>query len=225
MKKINITNRLKEQLQEKGKKEEIVVIEKNMTEDDLKDILDLKAINSISNDKELVDFLKENTIKLFNIQAKSVVLIGEVLTNVFEKLAKQGSQDGIYEKWLKLNNFNKQTALRYRKRYFVFNEVKEEHKNIVLTLSQNIIDKMYENKELIELLNEGIPKKELINKINNANILNIENNEENVSLVNFSFKDYQNMFFDFDKKIEALKETEKVEIQKYLEKINKILNK
>ena len=170
MKKINITNRLKEQLQEKGKKEEIVVIEKIITEDDLKDILDLKAINSISNDKELVDFLKENTIKLFNIQAKSVVLIGEVLTNVFEKLAKQGSQDGIYEKWLKLNNFNKQTALRYRKRYFVFTEVKEEHKNVVLTLSQNIIDKMYENKELIELLNEGISKKELINKINNTNI-------------------------------------------------------
>lgn len=222
MKKINITNRLKEQLQEKGKKEEILVVQKVMTEDELKDVLDLEVIDSISEDKELVNFLKENTLKLFNIQAKSVILIGEILSNVFERLSKQGSSEGIYEKWLKLNNFNKQTALRYRKRYFIFNEVVEENKNIVLTLSQNIIDKMYENKEFIKLLNDGIPKKELIN---NINTLNIKVREKNINLTDFSFKDYKNLFFDFDKKIENLKEKEKIEIQKSLERINKILNK
>lgn len=222
MKKINITNRLKEQLQEKGKKEENIVIDKVITEDELKDVLDLEVINSISEDKDLVSFLKENTIKLFNIQAKSVILIGEVLTEVFERLSKQGSSEGIYEKWLKLNNFNKQTALRYRKRYFVFNEVKEDSKNIVLTLSQNIIDKIYENKELIELLNNGASKRELINNINTKNI---ELKEEKLDLIDFSFKNYINLFSDFDKKIETLKEKEKIELQKYLEKINKILNK
>ncbi|MGL5278166.1 MAG: hypothetical protein ACRC8M_03650 [Cetobacterium sp.] len=222
MKKTNITNRLKEQLQEKGKKEETIVVDKAITEDELKDVLDLEVINSISEDKDLVKFLKENTLKLFNIQAKSVILIGEVLTDVFERLSKQGSSEGVYEKWLKLNNFNKQTALRYRKRYFVFNEAKEESKNIVLTLSQNIIDKIYENKEFIELLNNGISKRELIN---NINAKNIEVKEENWNLIDFSFKDYINLFSDFDKKIETLKEKEKLELQKYLEKINKILNK
>lgn len=222
MKKINITNRLKEQLQEKGKKEENIVVDKVITEDELKDVLDLEVINSISEDKELVNFLKENTLKLFNIQAKSVILIGEVLTDVFERLSKQGSSEGVYEKWLKLNNFNKQTALRYRKRYFVFNEAKEESKNIILTLPQTIIDRMYENEEFIELLNNGISKRELINNINTKSI---EAKEENWNLIDFSFKDYKNLFFDFDKKIENLKEKEKMEIQKYLEKINKILNK
>ena len=222
MKKTNITNRLKEQLQEKGKKEETIVVDKVITEDELKDVLDLEVINSISEDKDLVNFLKENTLKLFNIQAKSVILIGEVLTDVFERLSKQGSSEGVYEKWLKLNNFNKQTALRYRKRYFVFNEAKEESKNIVLTLSQNIIDKIYENKEFIELLNNGISKRELIN---NINAKNIEVKEENWNLIDFSFKNYINLFSDFDKKIETLKEKEKLELQKYLEKINKILNK
>lgn len=222
MKKTNITNRLKEQLQEKGKKEETIVVDKVITEDELKDVLDLEVINSISEDKDLVNFLKENTLKLFNIQAKSVILIGEVLTDVFERLSKQGSSEGVYEKWLKLNNFNKQTALRYRKRYFVFNEAREESKNIVLTLSQNIIDKIYENKEFIELLNNGISKRELIN---NINAKNIEVKEENWNLIDFSFKDYINLFSDFDKKIETLKEKEKLELQKYLEKINKILNK
>lgn len=222
MKKISITNRLKEQLQEKGKKDENIVIDKIITENELKDILDLEAINSVSDDKDLVDFLKENTIKLFKIQAKSVILIGEVLTTVFERLSKQGSSEGVYEKWLKLNNFNKQTALRYRKRYFVFNEVKEESKNIVLTLSQNIIDKIYENKEFIRLLNNGMSKSELIN---NINAKNFEPKEENWDLIDFSFKDYLNLFSDFDKKIETLKEKEKIELQKYLEKINKILNK
>ncbi|MGL5745861.1 MAG: hypothetical protein ACRCXX_12055 [Cetobacterium sp.] len=222
MKKINITNRLKEQLQEKGNKEENIIVDRVITEDELKDVLDLEIINSISEDKDLVNFLKENTLKLFNIQAKSVVLIGEVLTNVFERLSKQGSSEGIYEKWLKLNNFNKQTALRYRKRYFVFNEAKEESKNIVLTLSQNIIDKMYENKEFIELLSNGISKRELIN---NINAKNIEAKEENWNIIDFSFNDYINLFSDFDKKIETLKEKEKLELQKYLEKINKILNK
>lgn len=222
MKKINITNRLKEQLQEKGKKEENIVVDKVITEDEIKDVLDLEVINSVSEDKNLVNFLKENSIKLFNIQAKSVILIGEVLTDVFERLSKQGSSEGIYEKWLKLNNFNKQTALRYRKRYFVFNEVKEESKNIVLTLSQSMIDKIYENKEFIELLNNGTSKRELIN---NLNAKNIELKEENRDLIDFSFKNYINLFSDFDKKIETLKEKEKIELQKYLEKINKILNK
>lgn len=222
MKKINITNRLKEQLKEKGNKEENMVVDRGMTEDELKDVLDLEIINSISEDKDLVNFLKENTLKLFNIQSKSIILIGEVLTNVFERLSKQGSSEGVYEKWLKLNNFNKQTALRYRKRYFVFNEVKEGRKSIVLTLSQNIIDKMYENKEFIELLNNGISKKELIN---NINAKNIEYKEEKWNIIDFSFNDYINLFSDFDKKIETLKEKEKLELQKYLEKINKILNK
>lgn len=222
MKKINITNRLKEQLQEKGKKEEIEIIDNTIKEEELKDILDLDGINSISEDQELVEFLKESTIKLFNIQAKSVVLIGEVLTNVFEKLSKQGSQDGVYEKWLKLNNFNKQTALRYRKRYFVYNQVNTENKNIVLTLPQNVIDVMYENEEHIKLLNNGISKKELINNIND---LKIEDKREYSNFIEFDFKDYKNLFFEFDKKIENLKEKEKMELQKHLKKIEEILNK
>lgn len=222
MKKINITNRLREQLQEKGKKEEIEIIDNTIKEEELKDILDLDGINSISEDQELVEFLKESTIKLFNIQAKSVVLIGEVLTNVFEKLSKQGSQDGVYEKWLKLNNFNKQTALRYRKRYFVYNQANTENKNIVLTLPQNVIDVMYENEEHIKLLNNGISKKELINNIND---LKIEDKREYSNFMEFDFKDYKNLFFEFDKKIENLKEKEKMELQKHLKKIEEILNK
>lgn len=222
MKKINITNRLKEQLQEKGKKEEIETIDNTIKEEELKDILDLDGISSISEDQELVEFLKESTIKLFNIQAKSVVLIGEVLTNVFERLSKQGSQDGVYEKWLKLNNFNKQTALRYRKRYFVYNQANTENKNIVLTLPQNVIDVMYENEEHIKLLNNGISKKELINSIND---LKIEDKREYSNFIEFDFKEYKNLFFEFDKKIENLKEKEKMELQKHLKKIEEILNK
>lgn len=222
MKKINITNRLKEQLQEKGKKEEIEIIDNTIKEEELKDILDLDGINSISEDQELVEFLKESTIKLFNIQAKSVVLIGEVLTSVFEKLSKQGSQDGVYEKWLKLNNFNKQTALRYRKRYFVYNQANTENKNIVLTLPQNVIDVMYESEEHIKLLNNGISKKELINNINN---LKVEDKREYSNFIEFDFKDYKNLFFEFDKKIENLKEKEKMELQKHLKKIEEILSK
>ena len=221
MKKINITNRLKEQLQEKGKKEEIEIIENSIKEEELKDILDLDGINSISEDQELVKFLKENTVKLFSIQAKSVILIGEILTTVFEKLAKQGSQDGIYEKWLKLNNFNKQTALRYRKRYSVFTQVNGENKNIVLTLPQNVIDVMHENEEHIKLLNNGISKKELINNING---LKIEDKREYSNFIEFDFKEYKNIFFDFDKKIESLKERDKKELQKYLIKIQEILS-
>lgn len=222
MKKINITNRLKEQLQEKGKKEEIEMIDNSIKEEELKGILDLDEINSISEDQELVKFLKESTVKLFNIQAKSVVLIGEVLTNVFEKLSKQGSQEGVYEKWLKLNNFNKQTALRYRRRYFVYNQVNIENKNVVLTLPQNIIDVMYEHKEHIKLLNDGVSKKDLINSINN---LKIEDKREYSNFIEFDFKNYKNIFFDFDKKIESLKEKEKIELQKHLKKIEEILNK
>lgn len=214
-------NRLKSQLEEKGKKEEIEPKEKFITEAELKDVLDLELINSITEDVRLVNFLKENTIKLFNIQARSVILIGEVLTTVFDELSKQGSTEGIYEKWLKLNNYNKQTALRYRKRYFVYNEVKDEEKNVVLTLPQSAIDKMYENKEFIELLNSGISKSELIGIVNNAKI----DNSERDKIPEFVLDDYKKIFIDFDTKMERLDKKDKVEVQKYLEKIKNILNK
>lgn len=223
MKKINITNRLKEQLQEKGKKEENQIIDNSIKEEELKDILNLDGINSISEDQELVKFLKESTIKLFNIQAKSVVLIGEVLTNVFEKLAKQGSQDGIYEKWLKLNNFNKQTALRYRKRYELYSIV--NNKETIAIMPQKYIDILYseEDKEkYINIINNGGTYEEVVNLLKDKTTIpeKIEYN----NIIDFDFRNCNTLFIDIEKKIENLKEKEKKELQKYLIKIQEILN-
>lgn len=221
---MNLSDRLKKEIKAPPKNEIT-----NISEEHLKDIIDFSLIKEISPTEEIENFLKEQTIKMFSIQAKSVILLGEIFTNVYEKLGGQGSENGVYEKWLDINNFSKATAWRYRQRYFVYSKVNESKKHIISTIPQNLISEIYKNEDLegiINIINDSTDKADVIKSLNNIfGISNkkIEHKKEKEIFETFEVKNYIPIFESFEEKVSKLNNEEKKELKKHLKSIEKLL--
>lgn len=222
---INLSDRLKKEIAP------VIKSQLSIPEDELKDIINFSLINELSQDDGIKLFLKEQTVKLFNIQVKNIILIGEILTNVFEELSKQGSPEGVYEKWLSINNFNRTTAWRYRQRFVIYNKVNENKKNMIATLPQAIINDLFKNDDLesvIILINNSTSKNEIMKFIEtnkDDNKIEIKEISEINNIEKFEIKSFIPIFENIDEKIDLLNEKEKKELKKHLSEIQKILNK
>ncbi|MGL6114109.1 MAG: hypothetical protein ACRC1R_03625 [Cetobacterium sp.] len=200
--------------------------EKENMEELLSDVIDFKKIETLTEDQELVKLLKENTIKIFSIQSKAVLELGEIFNHVYEKLSKQGSSEGIYTKWLEINGVIPRTALNYRKRFILYSVVNEIGKKTVKKMPQKLIDIIVnsENKVFIEELNAGKTKEDLEKRLNlieekpSESFPKVKNNSIEIS-------NYLKIFDDFTTKYEDLEAKKKEKVIKYLEKINEILSK
>lgn len=214
-------------------KNEVKVIPKNeitnIPEEHLKDIIDFSLIKEISPTEEIGNFLKEQTIKMFSIQAKSAILLGEIFTNVHEKLGGQGSENGVYEKWLDINNFSRATAWRYRQRFSIYSKVNEHKKPIIATIPQALINEIYKNEDfegIINIINDSTDKADVIESLNNIlGISNkkIEHKKENEIFETFEVKNYIPIFESFEEKVSKLNSEEKKELEKHLKSIEKLL--
>ncbi len=224
---MNLTDRLKKEIKPISKSEI-----SNIPEEHLKDIIDFSLIQEISPSIEIENFLKEQTIKMFSIQAKSVILLGEIFTNVYEKLGGQGSENGIYEKWLDINNFSRATAWRYRQRFSIYSRVNENKKPIIATIPQSLINEISKSEDfegIINIINDSMDKAEVINSLNN--ILGISNkkiddkkeNEAFETFETFEVKNYIPIFESFEEKVNKLSNQEKKELEKHLKSIEKLL--
>lgn len=188
-------------------------------------IVNLNLIKELTDNKEIIDMLISKTACLVNLQIKNAISLGEIFTSVFNVLSKAGSKyEGLYEKWLRLNGINKKTALRYRKRYELYSMVNK--KEIVAIMPQKYIDILYSEKnksEYMNMMDNGATYEEIINLLKDKTITCEKIEYSNIN--DFDFRNYNTLFFDIDKKIENLKEKDKKELQKHLEKIENILNK
>ena len=226
---INLTDRLKKEIKPISKSEI-----SNISEEYLKDIINFSLIQEISPSVEIGNFLKEQTIKMFSIQAKSAILIGEILTNVHEKLSGQGSENGVYEKWLEINNFSRATAWRYRQRYSIYSKVNDDKKQIIATIPQNLISEIYKNEDLegiINIINECSDKKEVVNSLNDILELEtrkieskkIEDEKKAEIFETFEVKNYISILATIEEKVNKLSSEEKKELEKHLKSIEKLL--
>ena len=200
-----------------------------INQQDIVELLDLKIFKEITDDEKIINFLLNSSIELFKIQAKNVIELGRVFDNVYKELGGEGSKyTGLYEKWLLANNISKSTALRYRKRFELYNDVIPEKKNLVLLLSQKYIDLIYleENrKKFIELINKGANKKEIIEFIDNQDmIIPIEEKLKEETKFDFNYiPKFIKFSSEVDNKIKTLDEKKKRDLQKYLKKIEALL--
>ena len=187
-------------------------------------IVNLDLIRDLTDDKEITEMLISKTTSLINLQIKNAISLGEIFTSVFDRLSKSGSKyDGLYEKWLQLNGVNKKTALRYRKRYELYSLV--NNKESIAIMPQKYIDMLYSEEdktEYVNIINNGATYEEVINLLKAKTIA--PEKIEYVNVANFDFRNYNTLFIDIDKKVESLKDKEKKELQKYLMKIQEILN-
>lgn len=192
------------------------------TEDDIP-LLDM--INEISDDKEVQELLKKSSIKFLNTISNSTLELGKLFEEVAGELKKQGSPDGIYIKWLESINMNRMTALRYRRRYQLFQGMKDINgQKAVSLLSSRIIDLIFKEKveqTAIELLNDGANEKDIKALLENKVITLSTPDEPKLEI--FEIAERVNFIFsEFNNKVNELSEEEKVQINNLLSKIEKI---
>jgi|GEM_PF-439067 len=224
-----------------GKDETLVVTEKNAgnnllpAKDDsifsneiIENELNFKEIFELTDDMEINKFLIEKSTELYKLHSKTALELGKIFVDVEEKLSGSNQYDGVYTKWLEKNGFNKMTALRYKRRYRLFEHLETViGKNILMTLPQKMIDEISskpeeEIKKYLKFLDEGKNKQELQmvmeNKIEVVQI---------ASILDFDFsKEYEKISnklksISFDNLDNKKKET----FEKDIQRIEKILEK
>lgn len=225
--KIKIFNNMKSLLNE-TKLEKNIIPTNEINQKEIEDIIDINLFKELTTDEKILNLLLKSSIEIFNVQAKNVIELGKIFKNVFDELGGEGSKYlGLYEKWLIANNISKSTALRYRKRYELYSSVNLDKKNIILLLPQKYIDLIYleENKNrIIELINKGASKKEIVELIDNQGIIIpiSEKSKEVITEFNYVPK-FIKFSSEIDNKIKELDEKKKRDLQKYLKKIEELL--
>ncbi|MGL5277731.1 MAG: hypothetical protein ACRC8M_01440 [Cetobacterium sp.] len=224
-----IFNNMKSLLSETKLEKKDIVPTDGISQKEIEDVIDISLFKELTTDEKILNLLLSSSIELFKVQAKNVIESGKIFKNVFDELGGEGSKYvGLYEKWLLANNISKSTALRYRKRYELYNSVTLNKQNIILLLPQKYIDLIYleENKNrFIELINKGANKKEIVELIDNQEIIIpiSEKSREVITEFNYIPK-FIKFSSEVDNKIKELDEKKKRELQKYLKKIEEILN-
>ncbi|WP_300345269.1 hypothetical protein [Fusobacterium sp.] len=185
--------------------------------------LENNLYEGIIEDKELIEYLNLKTINLLKINGNGNIAIGKELTDVYEKLSKQGSSEGIYTKFLEVSGYKPDTALRYRKRYELFSKsTNNSIKQIISILPVKLIEKLYKSQELLpnlDVLKEATSEdviKLIIGK--EQPVIEIKNKERKVRSFNFSEIEKA-----FDERYLELEEKEKEQVDKLLEKLGKLL--
>lgn len=170
---------------------------------------------------EIGTYLKQKSFEIAVINTKGALALGKVFNEVFEKFGNQNS--GTYEKWIELSGYNKRTALRYRKKFELFNLVEGSKKQEIVMYSFELIEKIFQEniEEIVQMINDGMKKQELME------FLTKPKEEEKIALVTeFKVEDYKGIFNNienFETKIKSLDSKKQSELKKYLEKIMEIL--
>lgn len=177
--------------------------------------------------EEVNYFLKEKTAQICQLQANSSLELGKIFCEAVDRLAGDNHYNGLYEKWLLQIGFNKMTALRHRKRYELYTQVKNEHsKKLVSILPVRILSELIgsnEKEEILKLIEEN-PEfrvndiKELIIKKDNIAVIEELNDDK------FYFREIENLKKIDVKKLDLTKAKQlKDELEKILEDVKKIL--
>lgn len=165
------------------------------------------------------EYLREKAYQVALISVKSVLGLGKIFKEVFEKLGNQNN--GTYEKWIVLSGFNKKTAFRYRKKYELYSLVDFSKKEIVALFPFSIIDKITfeEIIDVADAINKGVSIQELPLSIESKN-----ENKLDISLDNFDISIVNKLFQNFSNNFEKLNDKKKLEISKLLNKVEVLLS-
>ena len=226
----NLRHEVKDTIKDKN----VTVVEKNTQLINIDKMENLDALN-ITDYEELNNKLKEKALEFVNFSVNGALWMGKHLQEVFELLDEDPSnQATYYNEYLKYINVNERTARRYRKRFLVFSKCESEHsKKLISTLSDDDIQFIDDNEDLLEKIeNENLTKADFKN-IKNTMLLELKNSEEAENTVVVPVVDFSNFtekVSDIQVKLNNLKDKDIDQntlknLEKYLNKIEKILQK
>ena len=226
----NLRHEVKDTIKDKN----VTVVEKNTQLINIDKMENLDALN-ITEYEELNNKLKEKALEFVNFSVNGALWMGKHLQEVFELLDEDPSnQATYYNEYLKYINVNERTARRYRKRFLVFSKCESEHsKKLISTLSDDDIQFIDDNDNLLERIeNENLTKADFKN-IKNTMLLELKNSEETENTVVVPVVDFSNFtekVSDIQVKLNNLKDKDidqntLKDLEKHLNKIEKILQK
>ena len=226
----NLRHEVKDTIKDKN----VTVVEKNTQLINIDKMENLDALN-ITEYEDLNNKLKEKALEFVNFSVNGALWMGKHLQEVFELLDEDPSnQATYYNEYLKYINVNERTARRYRKRFLVFSKCESEHsKKLISTLSDDDIQFIDDNDDLLEKIeNENLTKADFKN-IKNTMLLELKNSEEAENTVVVPVVDFSNFtekVSDIQVKLNNLKDKDidqntLKDLEKYLNKIEKILQK
>lgn len=216
----------------KEKKEEnSEVVVKNKNSIAITDVfeVDSSIFGDLTDDRELVEFLEKKSVEMLSIQSKNMILLGKNLTEVFNELGRKGSPEGLYVKYIEFNGYKKDTALRLRKRYELFEATKNERiKQIISILPVRAIEQFYKEKEdifaILDEENNDVDYKRVMDIIKSRKTQNLE--YRNTEEINYDFEIGQldDLYKKINNKFDELDKKKKEKIAKLLLEIEKILS-
>lgn len=216
----------------KEKKEEnSEVVVKNKNSIAITDVfeVDSSIFGDLTDDRELVEFLEKKSVEMLSIQSKNMILLGKNLTEVFNELGRKGSPEGLYVKYIEFNGYKKDTALRLRKRYELFEASKNERiKQIISILPVRAIEQFYKEKEdifaILDEENNDVDYKRVLDIIKSRKTQNLE--YRNTEEINYDFEIGQldDLYKKINNKFDELDKKKKEKIAKLLLEIEKILS-
>ena len=134
-------------------------------------------------DKEINDFLNDRIVDYKRLNGCGNLFLGKLFKDTYDYLTDKNTEcDTTYTKFLESIGSNKMTALRYRKRYEIFQDCKSDSsKSLMSIINQKLIDEIFKIKEndndLYNILIKCETQDELISEID-KNILEMKSNGE-----------------------------------------------
>lgn len=218
---------------EVAEEKKIVVVEKNKLSisRDIEDIFPIEdsVFNTLTEDRELVEYLKEKSLEMLKIQGSNVIMLGKNLTEVFEELGRKGSPEGLYLKYLEFNGYKKDTALRLRKRYELYTMAKSDIvKQIVSLLPVRSIEQLYKDRESVlpelDRNSENLTYKKTVDMISKSkDIIELKEKNEEEIIHSYTVEKIDNLYRRINNRYEELDERRKEKIGKLLFEIEKLL--
>lgn len=179
----------------------------------------LKYFDEIVDDKEVSEFLKLKSSEILVTGVGYTLQVGKIADEVFKKLGKQGSKDGLYLKWVQFNGYSESTLKRYRNHWEIFNSVEDKVKPAIALLNHSQVNKILKDEAIKELIYSSKELsvddlKELLEEKKVTPII-----EHKIELPSFDIDKLNN----FLKNLDNLEDDKKSKVIKLINQINKLM--
>lgn len=184
--------------------------------------------NEITEKEELKNYLKEKSTELLSVEGTRSILQGKILCEVARKIEEEEKSEIGYGKFLEINGLKKDTALRLRKRYELFEKAKTiALKQIISLLPVRELEILYKNETLFEEMNsdEKITYKVAVELVHedSKEKNQIEDRSISVEQEKFDFEELLEIPDTIKAKYEDLEIEKKKKVNKLLLEIKKII--
>lgn len=222
---LTLEERMAQKLEARKKNEVTTVISTAVEEKQKLSVVNKEFIEKISftENEELDKYLHDKSIELLETQAQASMELGKIFTEVQEKI-----EEGTYSTWLEFNGFSRATAIRHKRRYNLFERLKDDKKAIASHLTVRELEHIYRTDENIylDLINDGATLLEIKKVIQNEKIIGaprelereVEEYPEREILYKLNVLSHLK-----EENLKKIDMEKRIKIESYLKKIEKLL--